>query len=178
MVILCHHVVYKGKVGNIFHKNIISLFILLLRNRGEISCVKRESDRQGTAGIRYLQRALLLCLALGRLKIFNHLCFSFVLGSYLLSTLVSLVHLDFTFHPGAVWPPRSTPWLAWHLVSPLLYFLFCVHCIRGEKLLSLYIFLEALSHFPASHLCNSRGFSAFFVYLRTHLHILFLKSTY
>ena len=50
---------------------------------------------------RYLQRTLLLRsismrLVHGRLKTFNYLYFFFVLGSYLLLTLASLVHLDFS----------------------------------------------------------------------------------
>ena len=52
----------------------------------------------------------------GQLKTFNHLHFFFVLGPYSLSTLVSLVHLDFS-QPGALWlPARPMLKTVWCLV--------------------------------------------------------------
>ena len=115
-------------------------------------------------------------LTQGQLKIFNHLRFFFVLGSYSLSTLVSLVHLNFSLPPNSkpsaplTWPTSKT---AWRLVS-----LLSAHCSKLKTSVVIYF-----SDAPASSGYSSGiPFTQFPWHFRCleftwgHRCILFLKS--
>ena len=150
------------KVTTMVHKNIISLFYYEIV--GEISCVRRES---GTAKIWYFQRALFLHsdsmrLVQSWLKKFNYLCFFFILGSYLLSKLASLIHIDFSLpQPGDVWPPVGPH--SGGMTSSLSVRTDC----SGVENFHHYIFFRHphtfwLLFLPASHPHNSHGISVVF----------------
>ena len=109
----------------------------------------------------------------------NHLCFFFVLGSYSLSTLTSLVPLIFsTSQPGAVWPPDPHPNRAnaqngvTSIITSYNLLLYRLSRLIAQswKLLTLYIFrtpTQSSFRHPTDKIHET--FPLSFVYLKTQL---------
>ena len=133
---------------------------------------ERESqiDReQNNIQIALLLQSVSIRLVQGRLKTFNYLHFFLILGLYLLSTLVSLVQLNFslllTTGPSGLLQVNTQT--AWWLMSLLT--AYTLLTAGGCKFPSLYIFQVPSHSFYAIHM----AFLMSFVYLKTQVDILF-----